>query len=163
MSPAAKIGAAIATALVAGLAWINWQLVEAPVDISPIAPPRVGTVPQRPGDEPSAAAAFQSTTMRDTVERVLFSPTRRPPQPAEKPATRQREETKEQTSDLRLVGVMKSAEAKWRALIRAEAGAEWHGVGANVAGWRLAEINAERVVLEERGRRIELTLVPPTR
>lgn len=164
MSVASRLGVAAAVALVGALAWMNWRLVDTPVDISPIAPPAARLDGRQSGTEFAADASSrrQLPALRDTVERVLFSPTRRPPvaaaeqPPADRPA---RAETTS-TANLRLVGVMRSGGDAWRALIRAEDGAEWHGVGARVAGWRLAEIEPERVVLEERGRRLELSLHP---
>jgi len=146
-------------ALVAGLGGAAWWVVSTPIDVSPLPPPvAAGT---RPATEAarSTGRTAASDTLRETVARPLFSPERRPPAPEPAPVAAPAASPVAQTVDLRLVGTMRAA-AGWRALLRDPATSDWVGVGGSIGGWRVAEIDAERVVLEGQGRRMELSLYP---
>ncbi len=98
---------------------------------------------------------------RETVGRPLFNPSRRPVQ---------RKETAEAgpsatVSDLRLVGVMKTADRPPRALLRSpnQPNGKWIAEGAELNGWRLHKVNERSVVLQSGARSHELKLSPPRR
>jgi len=142
---------------VAALAWLNWQLVQSPVDITPIAP-EAGRVegPRTPGS--ALLTPLDKKPMfafRDTVSRPVFVPDRKPVQRDQAPA-------KEAAGpgSMRLVGVMKLGDRPGRALIRmaSEPTGKWIAEGEQFDGWKLREVLVRSVIVESGGRTHELTL-----
>jgi hypothetical protein len=142
---------------VAALAWLNWQLVQSPVDITPISPeagkvegPRThGSALLTPLDKKPMFA------FRETVSRPVFVPDRKPVQRDQAPA-------KEAAGPgaMRLVGVMKAGDQPGRALIRmaSEPTGKWIAEGEQFDGWKLREVLVRSVIVESGGRSHELTL-----
>jgi hypothetical protein len=80
----------------------------------------------------------------------------------------QRKETAEDgpraaVSDLRLIGVMKSAGRPPRALLRSanEPTGKWIAQGTELNGWKLLEVGERSVVLQSGPRSHELKLIAP--
>ncbi len=151
---------AVAAAL---LALVSLQLLRTPVDISPVAP-SAGKVDAPPPGSVEPATTLDKRTadaFRETVSRTLFNPSRRPVE---------RKESAEDgpgvaVSDLRLVGVMKSADRPPRALLRSpnEPTGKWITEGAELNGWKLHKVGERSVVLKSGARSHELKLAPPRR
>ena len=142
---------------VAALAWWNWQLIQSPVDITPIAP-EAGKVegPRAPGS--ALLTPLDKKTVfafRETVSRPVFVPDRKPVQRDQAPA-------KEAAGpgSMRLVGVMKLGDQPGRALIRmaSEPTGKWIAEGEQFDGWKLREVLVRSVIVESGGRSHELTL-----
>jgi hypothetical protein len=146
-------------AVAAGLlAMLNWQLVQSPVDISPVSPPsdKADAPPVGDGQPATALDGKTADQFRETVARPLFNPSRRPVERAETPG----KEPKVELVELRLVGVMKAAGQPPRALLRLanEPTGKWIAEGTQIDGWKLRKVNERSVVVESGGRSQELTL-----
>jgi hypothetical protein len=137
------------------------DLLQSPVDVSPVAPAMSKADARRPEvPEPAtpldkkAPAQFQAT-----AGRPLFTPSRRPVQRTETAAP------KTEAAKLRLVGVMTQANEPPRALIRFgdEKTGKWIAEGAQLNGWRLRKVNPRSVIMEAGARLQELTLSTPRR
>jgi len=145
------------------LAWLDLNLLQGAVDISPVAPP-AGKVVVRPQPTPPPATALDKRRpeqLQETVGRPLFNPTRRPVQRTETAAVRA---PKVEPARLRLVGVMKPDDGPPRALIRFadEPAGRWIAEGSEYHGWTLTKVNEGSVIVEAGGRTQELMLfVPP--
>jgi hypothetical protein len=150
------VGLAGIFAAVGGAAW--W-VVSSPIDVSPLPPPVATGSRGTPELARTAGRAGAADTLRETVARPLFSPDRRPPQVEAAPVAAPAAPPVAETVELRLVGTMRAGTG-WRALLRDAATSDWVGVGGSIGGWRVAEIDAEHVVLEGQGRRMELSLYP---
>jgi hypothetical protein len=155
--------AVVALAVAAGvLAWLDFHLLQTPVDISPVAPP-MGKAEAGVQQSPQPATALDKKTAEqypETVGRPLFNPTRRPVQRVE-PVARA---PKVEPAKLRLVGVMKADEGPPRALIRFadEPTGRWISEGGEYHGWTLTKVNEGSVIVEAAGRTQELMLfIPP--
>jgi hypothetical protein len=157
--------AVAALAGVAGvLAWLDFQLLQSPVDISPVAPPP-GKAEARPQQSPQPATALDKMTpeqFRETIGRPLFTPNRRPVQ---RPETAARMASKAEPARLRLVGVLKPDDGPPRALIRFadEPVGKWIAEGGEYHGWTVTKVNDGSVTVEAGGRTLELILfiLPP--
>lgn len=152
--------------LVAALAYLNWQVVELEIDISPaaaeaepvesFAPPGL-----EPPPEPPPLSAFD-----EIIRRPLFNAGRLPPGVVEESAEAAAEpaaaESEERTlPDLQLIGVAINGATR-QALLRAPGdGEDWVREGDSFGGWRLESVDAERVVLGSGERTHELRLYPP--
>jgi len=160
-------GTKVAVAALAGaagvLAWLDVQLLQSPVDVSPVAPPQSKTE-SRPQQNPQPATALEKRTPEqfpETVGRPLFNPSRRPVQRTEAAA---RVPPKAEPARLRLVGVMKADDGPPRALIRFadEPAGKWIAEGVEYHGWTLIKVNEASVIVEAGGRTQELVLfIPP--
>lgn len=160
-------GTRLAVAALAGaaglLAWLNINLLQSPVDISPIVPPP-GKAEVRPQPGPPPATALDKKSpdqLQETVSRPLFNSTRRPVQRTEPTAARA---PKVEPAKLRLVGVMKADDGPPRALIRYadEPTGRWIAEGSEYQGWTLTKVNEGSVIVEAGGRTQELMLfIPP--
>jgi len=160
-------GAKVAVAALAGaagvLAWLDVQLLQSPVDVSPVAPSQ-GKAESRPQQNPQPATALDKRTpeqFAETVGRPLFNPSRRPVQRTEAAA---RLPPKAEPARLRLVGVMKADDGPPRALIRFadEPAGKWIAEGGEYHGWTLIKVNEASVTVEAGGRTLELVLfIPP--
>jgi hypothetical protein len=156
------------TALLGALAILglaNWHLYSTQVDISPLAPAA------RPSEGKEAKDIDLATPLDDkplivfeeTVQRPLFNADRKPiernKEVAEAPAA-----VALQTG-MQLVGIVKSADAPGRALIRfaGEPMGKWVPEGETVNGWHLAAVKTSSVVLEGNGQTQELKLPLPAR
>jgi hypothetical protein len=160
-------GTRLAVAVLAGaaglLAWLDFNLLQSPVDTSAIAPPP-GKAEVRPLPNPPPATALDKRSpdqLQETVGRPLFSPTRRPLQRTEPAAAHA---PKVEPARLRLVGVMKADDGPPRALIRSadEPTGRWIAEGSEYQGWTLTKVNEGSVIVEAGGRTQELMLfIPP--
>jgi len=156
------------TALLGGIAilgLLNWHLYSTAVDISPLSPP----TPQVDGKEAKdieLATALDDKPLikfEETVQRPLFHADRKPierkKEVAEAPAPASL------NTGMQLVGIVKSAGAPGRALIRfaGEPIGKWVPEGETVNGWHLASVKTSSVVLEGNGQTQELRLALPAR
>jgi hypothetical protein len=155
--------AVAALAIAAGvLAWLDFHLLQSPVDISPVVPP-AGKAEARPQHGPQPATALDKKNaeqFQEAVNRPLFNPSRRPVQRTE-PVART---PKAEPAKLRLVGVMKADDGPARALIRFadEPIGRWIAEGSEYHGWTLTKVNDGSVIVEAGGRTQELMLfIPP--
>jgi len=147
------------------LAWLDFNLLQVPVDISPVAPPPgKAALPPQPAPPPATALDKRKVEqLQETVGRPLFNPTRRAVQRAEMTAAVPRA-PKVEPARLRLVGVMKPDDGPPRALIRFadEPAGRWIAEGSEYHGWILTKVNDGSVIVEAGGRTQELMLfVPP--
>jgi hypothetical protein len=147
------------------LGLVNWHLYSTQVDISPLAPP------SRAGEGKDAKEIDLATRLDDkplivfeeTVQRPLFNADRKPiernKQVAEAPAAVALE------TGMQLVGIVKSAGASGRALIRfaGEPMGKWVPEGETVNGWHVVAVKTSSVVLEGNGQTQELKLPLPPR
>jgi len=149
-------------ALVAALAYLNWAFLETGVDVSPFA------APSAPAQSRTARTIDLSTpigqsrveSFAETVNRPLFNRDRRPVvrrTAAAEPAP--------DSTDLRLVGVLRRNGEPSRALIRFanEPAGKWIAEGEEVNGWTLRNVSERSVVVETAGRTHELQLNLPQR
>ena len=171
MARAADGGSArtlLLTGLMAGIAalsLINWHFYTTSVDVSPLTPE------VRPADGKQSKDVELATPLDDkplivfeeTVTRPLFNADR-------KPIERDKEAAAAPTAaplntGMQLVGIVKSAGAPGRALIRfsGEAMGKWVPEGETVNGWHLASVKTSSVVLEGNGQTQELKLPLPAR
>ena len=147
------------------LGLVNWHLYSTQVDISPLAPAA------RPSEGKEAKDIDLATPLDDkplivfeeTVQRPLFTADR-------KPIERNKEAAEAPTpaalqTGMQLVGIIKSAGAPGRALIRfaGEPMGKWVPEGETVNGWHLAAVKTASVVLEGNGQTQELKLPLPAR
>jgi hypothetical protein len=157
----------LAVAALAGaagvLAWLDFQLLQSPVDISPVAPPP-GKALSRPQQNPPPTTALDKKSpeqFAETVGRPLFNPSRKPVQRTAVAARA----PKAEPAKLRLVGVMKADDGPPRALIRFadESTGKWIAEGDEYHGWTLTKVNETSVTVEAGGRTQELVLfiLPP--
>lgn len=144
--------------IVSALAMLNWHVAYAPVDISPIVPDvgRVEDPPKKSGALLTSLDKKPLLQFRETVNRPLFTPDR-------KPVQRNRPETKETAAglgDMRLIGVMKLDSGPGRALIRLtkDTTGKWIAEGEQFDGWKLRQVTAGSVIVEAGGRSHELVL-----
>lgn len=146
------------------LAWLDYRLLQDPVDISPVAP-SPGKAEARPqqGSQPATALdKKRAEQFQETVSRPLFNPSRRPVQRSEPVA---RAPKKMEPAKLRLVGVMKPDDGPPRALMRFadESTGRWIAEGGEYHGWTLTKVNDGSVIVEAGGRSQEIMLfiAPP--
>ncbi len=145
------------------LAWLDYRLLQDPVDISPVAPPPA-KAEARPQQGPQPATALdkkRAEQFQETVGRPLFNPSRRPVQRSDPVA---RAPKKMDPAKLRLVGVMKPDDGPPRALMRFadESTGRWIAEGGEYHGWTLTKVNDGSVIVEAGGRSQELMLfIPP--
>ena len=160
-------GTRLAVAVLAGaagvLAWLDYHLLQSPVDISPVAPPPGRAETRSQHSAPPATALDKKTAeqFQEAVSRPLFNPSRRPVQRTE---TAARVPPKAEPAKLRLVGVMKADDGPPRALIRfaEEPTGRWIAEGGEYHGWTLTKVNDGSVIVEAGGRTQELMLfIPP--
>lgn len=166
----ATVGQGAATAVWAALAVVTgalaWLAAGSEIDTRPIAPngeaalrgPLVAATAGPAANRPLSA-------YRETLDRPLFEPSRRPrPEEPDGPladdaATPKRSPT---ADGLRIVGIMtgKGGAAVPRALVRApeEPQAIWVEAGAIIGGWKVARIGDRTVTLENGPQRHELNL-----
>jgi hypothetical protein len=145
---------------IAVVALLNWHLYTTPIDVSALTPQA------RSADSTQAKEIDLATPLDDkplivfeeTVERPLFNGDRKPiernKQVVEAPVT------VTLNADMQLVGIVKSAGAPARALIRfaGEPMGKWVPEGETVNGWQLTAVKAFSVVLEGNGATHELKL-----
>jgi hypothetical protein len=159
---------AAALVAVTGLASLNWHATNSVVDVTPlsVASPR--------GDERAAAPANNSPTPKsaaqldytETLKRPLFTPTRRPFDPAKnKPPEPILVKTPDKLPDspaatppalqVKMVGYTASPQRGKRALVRTvnDKVGTWISIGDQVDGWRLRELSADRATFELGGQR----------
>jgi hypothetical protein len=155
-------GTRVAIGLLAGvaalLAALDFHLLQRSVDIAPVLPAakkHQASLPSAP--EPVTPLDKKTAEQfRETVDRPLFNPLRRPVQhkqtvAAGEPGAR---------SKLRLIGVMRLGDQTPRALIRFgdEPAGKWIAEGAEFRGWRLRKVKERSVIVEAGPRSQELTL-----
>ena len=165
MARAARSGSArtllITTLAVANaaLALMNWHLYSTAVDISPLAP-EVRAADAKGGKDLDLTTPLDDKPLivfEETVTRPLFNADR-------KPIVRDKEAVAVPAAPLQtgmqLVGIVKSADAPGRALIRfaGEPMGKWVPEGETVNGWHLTAVKATSVVLEGNGQTQELKL-----
>ena len=143
------------------LAWLDFHLLQTPVDVSPVAPPPARTE-VRPQRSPPPATALDKKTpeqFQEAVDRPLFNPGRKPVQRSQT-ATRA---PKMAPARLRLVGVMKPDDGPPRALIRFadEPAGRWIAEGDEYHGWTLTKVNDGSVTVKAGGRTEVLMLFTP--
>jgi hypothetical protein len=155
------------TGMAACLALLNWRLLTAEIDASPIAAPPESegalaparwALDERPAAEPQAFV--------QTLARPLFRSSRRPPE-TDKPQTAPRPQIAARQpaklpENLQLIGIMKPSGRAGKALIRIDGSAgEWVEVGHMLQGWRISQIDAASIRFETEGRQQVLSLFPP--
>lgn len=147
------------TASVIGLGALNWHVLTTEIDVSPIHPPA------RPKQTAAPVEALPQNPVKsladfgETLERPLFSVTRRPPvkaEPPPPPVVQQRQDS----TGIVLVGVMHDASGTRRALIRwgKDNEARWTWPGDRINGWSVRNIAEKEVVIEASGQVESLTL-----
>lgn len=156
------------TALLGGIAilsLINWHLYSTAVDISPLTPParQVDGTEAKDIDLATPLDDKPLIVFEETVQRPLFHADR-------KPIERHKEVVEAPApptlnTGMQLVGIVKSAGAPGRALIRfaGEPIGKWVPEGETVNGWHLASVKTSSVVLEGNGQTHELQLPLPAR
>ncbi len=171
------LGLTVLAALVASLGWLDWQLFAHPSDMiegtgaSPVAA-------WQPTLNQDKAPEFRPATIGDyaqTVERPVFSASRRPPKPrppeppppaappqavAEEPAPVPTAPPPAPSTDqIRLIGVMINANSR-QALVRSPAAPEgkWYAENAEFDGWKLLEIYDGGIVVQSGGAKKDLKL-----
>jgi hypothetical protein len=158
--------------LIAALGLANMKLAEMPIDVSPIAVDNAGNP-----SAPSASTGIGSTDtpgpladFRETIERPLFNPARRPmtpkppaPEPEVAEPLAPPQKAAASASRLSLAGLISTGKLGGRALLRPEGATEgtWVEVGGEFEGWRVARIDPDGVVLEGRGGEEVLRLHTP--
>lgn len=156
-----------AAGLAACLALVNWRLLTAEIEVSPIVPPDAVTGSEIAvfGWTADANARTEPQTFPETLARPLFRSTRRPVE-AEKPQTAQRPQAAAKQpaklpESLELVGIMKTDGRDGKALIRLGGSpGQWVEVGHVLQGWRVSQIEAASILFEAEGRRETLSLFP---
>jgi general secretion pathway protein N len=165
MARRSAVPAVLLLAALGGLAWLNVQASRIRIDITP-RPPVAAPRASLPVVEPAAPARPLAplSAYRETLERPLFSPTRRPPAPPLPPQTVEApppppppKPTAAPIDSIRVAGVL-ILPAGGRALIRigGEPKPSWMRVGDVAGGWTLVDIRAQGVLLEADGTRHEL-------
>jgi hypothetical protein len=155
--------------VVAGLCYLNWWQLNAPIDVSPIAPVEIEGAGSADGKPPSAAANKEPTLMElsETITRPVFRSDRKPfaakPVEANAPVTQEQPPPQASVDTLRLVGMMRTGTSAKRALIRVAGlpNAEWVEVGGEVGGWTVGKIETDRVLVKRNGDTAELKLFGP--
>lgn len=147
---------------------LNWAAMNHEFETAPSA---VGvlSVGERPDPPLAARVKPRSSEMRRSleamIERPLFNP-ERAPAVAETTADKgdaQSSSAKSEPSfpkNLEIIGVMTRADGANLALIRLDRNlpAKWYGIGKDVDGWRVAEIERRRVILEAGSQKREVSL-----
>jgi len=158
-----RLGVGALTGAVVLLGLLSLHLWRTPVDISPVTPPSSKAEVARPASaEPTTALDKKTAELfQETVARPLFNPNRRPVERKESAAV----QAKAETSDLRLVGVMKVGKEPPRALLRSasEPTGKWIAEGGEFNGWKLRKVNDRSVVVQSGARSQELQLTLPRR
>jgi hypothetical protein len=158
-------GTRLAVAGLAGaaglLAFLDYHLLQSPIDISPVAPPVQKADLPHPGS-PKPTTVLDRKKPEDfqaTVSRPLFSPNRRPVQRGETAGG----QPKAETAKLRLIGVIRPEDGPPRALIRFgdELTGRWIEEGGVYNGWTLTRVDENSVIVEAGGRTQELKLFLP--
>ena len=144
---------ALGFGVLAGLVLVN------PVDVTPIPPaarpPAAAAAAGQSRDPPAPLPSIEQ--LSETRDRPLFSPTRKPIGTSagtiDGPAGG--------ASDIELLGTI-GMDGSERALLRVKqpASQQWLAVGAVAAGWRVASIAKDRVVIVAGGQSRELVLYP---
>jgi hypothetical protein len=156
---------AVLVAAAAGLGLLVMRATDMPIDVAPVRPqPSAGPASDQPTPDAALNTPASIGDFAETLARPLFNPTRRPlPPPAKKPATEApppAAQAHASPNNLRLVGMMVRRGSAKRALIRSadQSIASWVEVGADVDGWRVRDIEPDRVVVERGGDTAELML-----
>jgi hypothetical protein len=155
------------TALLGGigiLCLLNWHLYSTAVDISPLTPP-TRQVDAKEAKDIELATALDDKPLivfEETVQRPLFHADRKP---IERKEVVEAPAPASLNTGMQLVGIVKSADAPGRALIRfaGEPIGKWVPEGETVNGWHLASVKTSSVVLEGNGQSQELRLALPPR
>ena len=152
--------------VVAGLAWLNWMLLDMQVDISPLLP-RASSDGAARGPDLSIATRLDDKPLPQflqTIARPLFTPTRRPAAVAARPAASPAAAPSPSAQGLRLIGLIKTEGGETRVLIRSadEPLGTWVLIGGEVAGWKVTAIGDSKVTVESGGRRFDLNLYAPS-
>jgi len=163
VSKGRRLVAGVLAGTVGLLVLLNGYLVQSSIDISPVVPQTdKADVPRQGDGQPATALDKKSAEQfQETVGRPLFNPGRRPVQRVDTAA----KEPKVEPSELRLIGVMKSANRPPRALLRFanEPTGKWIAEGAEFNGWKLRKVNERSVIVQAGERSQELTLSTPRR
>jgi hypothetical protein len=149
--------------VVLSLVTLNWHVANSVVDIAPLDVGNrssIDPVPTR-AQSPPRRESSRLTDTEETLKRPLFTPTRRPydpannrapvPTPPEAPQPIQPAPPAPRPAlQVKLVGFAASPQRGKRALVRAanEKVGTWLSIGDQVAGWRLRELSADRAVFE---------------
>lgn len=152
-----------ALVVVLALVIVNWHVSNSVVDISPLEVASRSTIDPTPAHSNSLPRREPSPQVdtAETLKRPLFTPTRRPfdpaknlapaPTPPDAPPKIQPAPTAPAPAlQVKLVGFAASPQRGKRALVRAanEKVGTWLSIGDQVAGWRLRELSADRAVFE---------------
>lgn len=158
---AAWIAAALAA--VVGLAALNWYASTSTIDTSPIQVASTSTNDRVavPSTDMRPAKPLAENNNTETLKRPLFTPTRRPFDPAKNiapdatPAAAPEKAIEPPTAppaplQVKLVGYTASPQRGKRALVRTpnERAGTWISIGDQVDGWRLRELSADRATFE---------------
>ncbi len=179
MRPASKtpiktsIAILVAGGVAGALATLVWQLLIVPVDVSPLQSAGSTTTPWTITAS-NDAKPTTSDTIGDypqTSRRPLFFADRRPPQPKKKPAVKVTRKpkpaakpkpviVKKLPDGIKLVGIVKGANDRRRALVRlsnSDTG-KWIEEGQVLDGWRIVKIDHLSITLETSRQREKLSL-----
>ncbi len=165
------LGMTMWAALLTALGFANWQASVIPIETAAIAAPNGAAAPTLESLENSPKLGESKVAIADlsqTLARPLFNANRRPrtTEAAIAKATEASAPPPPQATpppaQLHLIGMMRNGSSKARALIRVENAptAKWIDIGDEIAGWRLSEVNADHVVVEGSGQRVQLVLYP---
>jgi hypothetical protein len=149
---------------IAALALINWHLYTTTVEISPLTLEAVGQEGRQAKDLDLTTPLDDKPLImfEETVERPLFHADRKP---IERTEVAQAPPAPALQTGMQLVGIVKSADAPARALIRfaGEPIGTWVPEGESVNGWQLTTVKTFSVVLHSNGQTHELKLpsLPP--
>ncbi len=164
-----RFGGFVALLACSALAYANWLALNEEVEITPL---RSGLETEAPPLAQPAAHRVRAALddLAETVERPLFSPSRRPAAPAsQEPAIAETATVPpspdfvQQAANLpevRLLGTLHDGAAKSRALLQVQdaVAAGWVDVGSDIAGWRLSAVQKDHVVLEATNERKTISL-----
>jgi hypothetical protein len=154
--------------LIAILGYLNFEIYDSPIDMSPILAEDGGSDVPAPVnlESRSLPVARPLTEFDQTIARPIFTSDRHPierkPKLASSESATGRPATEIAPKQLTLIGVMHAGKA--RALIRSSVSGQggWMSIGEDIDGWRLREVADKKAVIETEGRRYQLFLYPST-
>lgn len=162
----ARLALLLVAGLDAALAAAIWNVARTPLEIAPVAPPqRIPPPAETAAETEGAAIDLQALQRNHVLARPLFAETRRawqppPPAPVVAPLVLAPPQAVEAAAP-RLVGIGITG-GRARALLADPEGIEtlWVGIGETAWTWRVREIEAGLVTVEQDSRVVPLSLYP---